>query len=175
MSLRKSPLNLLCGSLTVMLSLALSGCVPHQRGESIDGHDAAGQGSAMQARAPDRLVLTEGARPASVQGCSCLVAANAERFQAAQFLFAEKYAATNVGDHAFVFINGEPLRLTPTIPRSSVGESGRELKYQGQRHRVKVVLTPETTGQRPALTGTLRWTYQDAEPISRQVYGRCGC
>ena len=160
--------------LWALISATLCACSHPVRNTNVETFVSGKSGSASYAG----IELTTAGVPPSVAGCSCLLADNAAQYRDQQFLYAEKYGSAPPGkDYAFVFIDGEPVRLIIQDARID-DEAGTQKKiYASDDYRATVDLQAT---QRPdkevwVQTGTLTVETTRGISATRDVYGVCGC
>ncbi|MFO7764415.1 MAG: hypothetical protein R6V61_11855 [Wenzhouxiangellaceae bacterium] len=160
--------------LSALFSVALCACNHQVRNTEVE---TAASEEPARASSPG-IELTTAGPPSSVAGCSCLLAENAAQYRDQQFLYAEKYGVPPPGDDfAFIFIAGEPVRLTIQDSRIDNEARTRKKVYAGDDYRVTVDLQAI---QRPdhevwVQTGTLTVETEQGETVVKDVYGVCGC
>ncbi|MBS3744730.1 MAG: hypothetical protein KGY48_10305 [Wenzhouxiangellaceae bacterium] len=160
--------------LSALFCATLCACSHQVRNTEVETVASGETGSASSAD----IELTTAGVPPSVAGCSCLLAENAAQYRDQQFLYAEKYGSPPPEkDFAFIFIDGEPVRLTVQDVR--IDDEARTLKkvYASDDYRVTVDLQAI---QRPdhevwVQTGTLTVETGRGTTVTKDVYGVCGC
>lgn len=160
--------------LSALFSAALCACSHQMRNTEVETVAPEETASASSAD----IELTTAGVPPSVAGCSCLLAENAAQYRDQQFLYAEKYGVPPPGeDFAFIFIAGEPVRLTIQDFRIDNEARTRKTVYAGDDYRVTVDLQAIQRPDREVWvqTGTLTVETGRGTTVTKDVYGVCGC
>jgi len=158
--------------LSAVLSLALCAC---------NTQPDTGEPETVPAQEPENtslagIELDTAGRPPSVVGCSCLLAGSVAQFRNEQFLYAEKYGSPTQ-DFAFIFVNGEPVRLTIQDFQIDNEAGTRKVIYTDDDYKVTVDLQARAGPDRESVvqTGTLTLESGDGKTLEKDVYGVCGC
>lgn len=160
--------------LSALFSVILCACSHQMRNAEVETGASEETGSASSAD----IELTTAGIPSSVAGCSCLLAENAAQYRDQQFLYVEKYGSPPPAkDFAFIFIDGEPVRLIIQDVRIDNEARAQKKVYASDDYRVTVDLQAT---QRPdnevwVQTGTLTVETGRGTTVTKDVYGVCGC
>ncbi len=162
--------TLVSSALCSMLLCACNNAPRHTEGER------AAPGDARKLPSPD-IELTTASPPPSVVGCSCLLAENAMQYRNQQFLYTEKFGTPTGEDFAFVFINGDPVRLQIRDLQIDDDSGNRKAVYMNSDYEVTVDLHMSRRADHEVMvqTGTLALETRRGEILEKNVHGVCGC